>query len=198
MVVDEVAGPHWQHLQSLLALASRQGYVTWRQLAAVQADSEAATAILDALLQQGVELIDDPEDVAKQERAYEAHLAEMRRKPCWQLGDGWHFAAEVLPYPCQSTAPSTFRLRCGYSLDHPPVPEDVAYRVWAAPARFADNDPPDEFWQLPWEPVAHRMVSPTELRLSLPAGVVFIQFRVAQPDYRPEPWRVSPWRLEVG
>src|SRR5687767_4727721 len=93
-VADDVAGSDGlsPELRTLLDLWKRQGHVTWRQITEVvsgsRADPDAAFGILDALERRGVVLVDDPEDAAEQERAYQAHLAEMRRKPCWQLGDG--------------------------------------------------------------------------------------------------------------
>jgi len=184
-------------LDALLALAARQGHLTWRQLSEVAGGPEAGLALLDELTARGIELTEDPADEAEQERAYQAHLAEMRRKPCWQLGDGWHFEAEADPFPCQSAAPTTFRLRCGYLPDREPDPEAVAFRVWAGPVGFTGDEPPEESWQCTWVPIADRLVRPGEFRLLLPPGVVFILFRVEQPDYRREPWEVF-WRLEVA
>jgi hypothetical protein len=200
VVESAEAGPE---LQALLDLSARQGYVTWEQITeavpASRADPDAAHAILDALERRGVVLVDDSDEAVERDRALEAQLAEeMGRRPCWQLGDGWSFAAEADPFPCRSSAPTTLRLRCGYVPDRPPDPEAVAFRMWTGPAGFVGDEPPEEFWRGPWEPVAGWLAGPGELRLLLPAGVVFVQFRIEQPDYRPEPWEVSPWRLVVG
>jgi hypothetical protein len=201
-VADDVAGCDGPELRALFELSERQGHVTWQQITEVapacRDDPDAAFAILDALERRGVVLMDEPDDSPERSAAHQAHLAEMRRKPCWPLGDGWHFEAEADPFPCQSAAPTTFRLRCGYRPDRPPDPEAVAFRVWAGPAGYAWDEPPEEFYRGAWEPVAGRLVGPGEFRLSLAAGVVFVQFQVEQPDYRPEPWEVSPWRLEVA
>ncbi len=185
-------------VRALLALSERQGYVTWQQISEVVAttgnDPEAVLVVVDVLERRGVVLVDDSADSAERDQS---HLAEMRRKPCWQLGDSWHFAAEADPYPCRSTAPTIFRLRCGYRLDRSPDPDAVSFRVWVGPIGYDRDEPPAEFYCEEWEVVAARLVSPGEFRLWLPAGIVFVQFRVDQPDYRPEPWVVS-WRLEVG
>jgi hypothetical protein len=184
-------------LDALLALAAQQGHLTWRQLDEIAGDSDVSLTLLAELIVHGVELIEDPAEEAEKERAYQAHLAEMRRKPCWQLGDGWHFEVEADPYPCQPDVPTTFRLRCGYRPDREPNPEAVAFRVWAGPTGFAEDEPPEEAWQGTWVPIADRLIRPGEFRMLLPAGVVFMLFRVEQPDYSPKPWQVF-WRLEVA
>jgi len=123
--------------------------------------------------------------------------SDARRAPVWQLGDGWHFGVKIVPFPCRSDVASRLRLRCGYSLDLMPDPERVAFRFGPLPVDPNEGDLPPEFGELPWRSLADILLAPGEASIWLPAGAVYLEFRVLQPDYRSEPWHIS-WRLVVA